>query len=85
MPTAPGTHQVFDSGRPPSPPLAVGPAEMDEIADIITTALRATTAASGPSGLSQARYVLDDRVAAACRSRCADILGQFPLYPDVQL
>ena len=72
-------------GTPALTTLGCGPAEMDEIADIITTALRATTAASAPSGLSQARYILDDRVAAACRNRCADILGRFPLYPHVQL
>ena len=72
-------------GTPALTTLGCGPAEMDEIADIITTALRATTAASAPSGLSQARYVLDDGVAAACRTRCADILGRFPLYPHVQL
>jgi glycine hydroxymethyltransferase len=72
-------------GTPALTTLGCGPAEMDEIADIITTALRATTAASAPSGLSQARYILDDRVAAACRKRCADILGRFPLYPQVQL
>jgi glycine hydroxymethyltransferase len=72
-------------GTPALTTLGCGPTEMDEIADIITSALRATTAASGPSGLSQARYVFDDRVAAACRSRCADILDRFPLYPDVQL
>ena len=72
-------------GTPALTTLGCGPAEMDEIADIITTALRATTAAPAPSGLSQARYILDSRVAAACRNRCADILGRFPLYPHVQL
>ena len=72
-------------GTPALTSLGCGPAEMDEIADIITTALRATTAAPAPSGLSRARYIIDDRVAAACRSRCADILARFPLYPHVQL
>ena len=72
-------------GTPALTTLGCGSAEMDEIADIITTALRATTAASAPSGVSQARYVLDERVAATCRNRCADILGRFPLYPYVQL
>jgi len=72
-------------GTPALTTLGCGPAEMDEIADIITTALRATTAAPAPSGVSQARYVLDNRVAAVCRNRCADILGRFPLYPHVQL
>jgi glycine hydroxymethyltransferase len=72
-------------GTPALTTLGCGPAEMDEIADIITTALRATTAAPAPSGLSQARYILDDRVAVACRNRSADILGRFPLYRHVQL
>jgi glycine hydroxymethyltransferase len=72
-------------GTPALSTLGCGSAQMDEIADIITTALRATTADATPSGISQARYVLDDRVAAACRKRCGDLLDRFPLYAQVEL
>ncbi len=65
--------------------LGCGTPEMDEIADIVTTTLHATTAASTANGLSQARYTLDEQVAAAGRSRCADLTSRFPLYPQVQL
>jgi len=72
-------------GTPALTTLGCGPADMDEIADVITTALRATEAATTASGPSQARYALDDGVAAACRRRCAELLAAFPLYPHVQL
>jgi glycine hydroxymethyltransferase len=65
--------------------LGCGPAEMDEIADIVTSALHATTPKPTASGLSQARYALDGQMAARCRSRCADLTNRFPLYPQVEL
>ena len=46
---------------------------MDEIADIITAALRATEPAATAA---KAKYTLDDRVAAQSRARCADLLGR---------
>jgi glycine hydroxymethyltransferase len=55
---------------------------MDEIADIITAALRATEPAAGAA---KAKYALDDRVKAQCRARCADLLGRHPLYPGIEL
>jgi hypothetical protein len=58
---------------------------MDEIADIIATALRATKAALTPSGISQARFVIDDKIGSACRERCLDLLTRFPLYPQIEL
>ena len=72
-------------GTPALTTLGFGPAEMDEIADIISTALRATTAKTSPSGLSHAHYALDHGTAAQCRQRCADLLDRFPLYPTVEL
>jgi len=57
-------------------------AEMDEIAEIITAALRATAPAAAGA---KAKYTLDDRVAASCRERCAELLSRHPLYPGIQL
>ncbi len=54
-------------GTPALASLGLGPAEMDEIADIITTTLSATKTAYGSSGSSKARYVLDGAVAEAGR------------------
>lgn len=62
--------------------LGFGTSEMDEIADIITTALHATTV---PSAAAKAKYILDAQVAAGCRTRCADLLSRHPLYPGIEL
>jgi glycine hydroxymethyltransferase len=72
-------------GTPALTTLGLGAAEMDEIADIIFSALSSTTAAAAATGLSQARYVLDPAVAEACRRRSADLLQKFPLYPGILL
>ena len=72
-------------GTPALTTLGLGPDEMDEVAAITTTALGATTAASSPSGVSRAHYALEDPVATGCRTRCADLLAPFPLYPTVEL
>ncbi len=69
-------------GTPALTTLGFGPAEMDEIAAVITDALRAAVPAAADA---KARYTLDDRVAARCRARCADLLGRHPLYPGIQL
>ena len=55
---------------------------MDEIAGIITAALVATAPAAATT---KAKYALDDRVAEQCRARCADLLGDHPLYPGIEL
>jgi glycine hydroxymethyltransferase len=69
-------------GTPALTTLGFGAGEMDEIAGIITTALRATTPAAATA---RAKYVLDDQVAAECRARCADLLSRHPLYPGIEL
>ena len=69
-------------GTPALTTLGFGPDELDEIADIFTTALRATT----PAGtIAKAKYILDAKVAENCRNRCADLLGRHPLYPGIEL
>ena len=69
-------------GTPALTTLGFGPAEMDEIAEIITAALRATAPATAGA---KAKYTLDDRVAASSRERCAELLSRHPLYPGIQL
>jgi glycine hydroxymethyltransferase len=69
-------------GTPALTTLGFGPDEMDEVADVITTALRATAPAAAAA---KAKYTLDDQVAADCRARCAELLGRHRLYPGIQL
>ncbi|MBV9796301.1 MAG: glycine hydroxymethyltransferase [Actinobacteria bacterium] len=68
-------------GTPALTTLGMGPADLDEVADIMTTALAATTPQPG----SKAKHQLDATVAEACRTRCADLLARHPLYPQIQL
>ena len=69
-------------GTPALTTLGLGTDEMDEIADIITTALRAT---APETATAKAKYTLDESVASACRQRCADLLARHPLYPGIEL
>ncbi len=72
-------------GTPALTTIGMGAAEMDEVADIIVTALAAATPTAASTGPSKAKYTLADGTAAACRTRCADLLGRFPLYPGIDL
>ena len=72
-------------GTPALTTLGLEPPEMDEVADVITAALRATSATTTKSGLSQARYIIDQKVAKKCRQRCAELLERHPLYRQVLL
>ncbi|HEY2507804.1 MAG TPA: glycine hydroxymethyltransferase [Streptosporangiaceae bacterium] len=72
-------------GTPALTTRGAGPAEMDEIADMIVTVLRATSPAAAASGRSKARYGLDARVADTVRQRARDLLAAHPLYPEVML
>jgi glycine hydroxymethyltransferase len=69
-------------GTPALTTLGFGPDELDEVADIIAMALRATSPASATA---KAGFTLDAGVAADCRARCADLLGRHPLYPGIEL
>jgi len=68
-------------GTPALTTLGLGPEDLDEVADILVTALTATTPQAG----SKAKYMIDAGVAEACRARCADLLARHPLYPEIQL
>ena len=68
-------------GTPALTTLGFGPDELDEIADIVAAVLGATTPAGA---ISKAKYVLDAKVAADSRDRCAELLGRHPLYPGIE-
>jgi glycine hydroxymethyltransferase len=72
-------------GTPALTTLGLGVDEIDEAADIIVTALRATTPAPASSGPSLARFEQPSAVTDACRQRAADLLARFPLYPAIHL
>jgi glycine hydroxymethyltransferase len=69
-------------GTPALTTLGFGPDELEEVADVITAALRATAPAAATA---RAKYTLDPEVAARSRARCADLLGRHPLYPGISL
>ena len=67
-------------------------AEIQEIAAIIASVLRAsapTKTASRTGRLagkpSLANYTLDESVRAQAEGRAQDLLGRFPLYPEIGL
>ena len=69
-------------GTPALTTLGFRSAELDEVADVIVTALRATTPATSTA---KAKYEIDPWVAQACRSRCADLLAHHRLYSEIEL
>jgi glycine hydroxymethyltransferase len=69
-------------GTPALTTLGFSPAELDEVADVIATTLRATTPANATA---KAKYDLDAAIAEAGRARCADLLARHRLYPEIEL
>ena len=81
----PGTPSGVRLGTPALTTLGMGLDEMDEVADIIVAVLTSAEAAEAKRGPSLAKYVIDERVQDACRSRAAALLEEHPLYPQVGL
>jgi glycine hydroxymethyltransferase len=69
-------------GTPALTTLGFGADELDEVADVLVNALRATTPATSTA---KAKYEIDPGVAQACRVRCADLLAHHRLYPEIKL
>ncbi len=71
-------------GTPALTSIGMGCDDMDEIAEIICSTLRATEPSTTTSGeLSKAKFNLSDVIQNDNRTRCAELLGQNPLYPEV--
>jgi glycine hydroxymethyltransferase len=69
-------------GTPALTTLGFSQDELDEVADVIVTALRATTPATSTA---KAKYAIDAGIAQACRSRCGDLLAHHRLYREIEL
>ena len=73
-------------GTPALTTRGLGRAEMDKIAELITTVLASTQPGTGAAGrASKAKYVLDAAVAADVSGQAADLLAASPLYPNITL
>jgi glycine hydroxymethyltransferase len=77
-------------GTPAVTTLGMGPAEMEEIASIITFVLRNTRAAILTSGAnagqpSKRLHDLDAAAAQDARERVISLLSRFPVYPELDL
>jgi glycine hydroxymethyltransferase len=69
-------------GTPALTTLGFRPDEIDEVADVIVAALRATTPATSTA---KAKYKIDPLIAQACEDRCFSLLGRHRLYADIKL
>ena len=67
-------------GTPAVTSLGMTEGDMDEVVDIIDTALRAATPGDSP-----ATFVVDNATAQGLAERSAALLAKYPLYPDIQL
>ncbi|HWE55428.1 MAG TPA: glycine hydroxymethyltransferase [Acidimicrobiales bacterium] len=73
-------------GTPALTTLGMGPAEMDEIAELLVGMLAGTTASATPAGgTSKANYSIGDRLVGATRARVDELLEAHPLYPGIEL
>ncbi|GIW40981.1 MAG: serine hydroxymethyltransferase [Candidatus Binatia bacterium] len=72
-------------GTPAVTTLGMGREEMREIASILCDVLSATRPESVGGKASKARYVCDEKVRARAAERARDLLGRFPLYPQIEL
>ncbi len=73
-------------GTPALTTLGMGEDEMDEVADIICSTLKATEPTNTSSGeQSQANYTLANETQVSNRERAGDLLRANPLYPDLNL
>jgi len=77
-------------GTPALTTLGMGDGEMREIASIVrlvlsNTRARKITRGKSAGTISKARYRTDEAALNEARSRVADLLGRFPVYPELDL
>ena len=73
-------------GTPALTTLGMGEDDMDEVADIICSTLKATEPTKTSSGeQSKANYTLASEIQTSNRERAGDLLRTNPLYPDLNL
>jgi glycine hydroxymethyltransferase len=73
-------------GTPAVTTLGLGTEEMREIASIIGSVLRETSATKTQSGKpSLANFTVEEGARAQAEGRARDLLGRFPLYPEIDL
>ncbi|MDR2537533.1 MAG: glycine hydroxymethyltransferase [Treponema sp.] len=68
--------------------LGMGPAEMEELAAILTLVLKNTTPAidaKDPTKQSKAKYVIAEKAKAEALARVKSLLSRFPVYPELDL
>ena len=72
-------------GTPAITTLGMGPAEVEEIAEVMANVLRATTPVVTNGKASKAKCVTEPQAEAAARSRMTALCQQFPVYPEIDL
>lgn len=73
-------------GTPAVTTLGMKPADMKEIASIIATMLRNTSADTAASGAkSKAKYSVDAGASGEARSRVDALLKRYPVYPEIDV
>ncbi len=70
-------------GTPALTTIGLGTADMDEVADIIASVLKAAEPTQASNGPSLAKFALDPKVIEATRARCAELLSRHPLYASL--
>ena len=71
--SGPGTPRVYALAPRRTTTLALGANELEEVADILSSALRPTVLGASPEEVSRAHYTVDERTATTCLGRCADL------------
>jgi glycine hydroxymethyltransferase len=72
-------------GTPAITTLGMGPEEIEEIAEVMTDVLRATTPVVTNGTPSKAKCVTEPPAEAEARSRIAALCQKFPVYPEIDL
>jgi glycine hydroxymethyltransferase len=73
-------------GTPALTSRGFGAEEFDRVAALIVEALKATTPRTASSGKpGKAKYVMEDGVADRVHAEADELVGNFPLYPGLEL